>query len=175
MRGTRLYLLCALGALLALYIFPGYGLAGNEVERGLTAMKSGDVDRAIRLWTAAIRRNPKTYAAYVNRGSAYMRSGYVFDAIMDWHRARRLSPIFAYGVYTGGYIRQASGNSRMLNYAASLELDPDHIPSVAMTGVTYLDMGLRKKALELYKKSIDLTRNPLRKSQFEHWIQTLER
>ena len=103
-----------------------------------------------------------------------MQTGYVFRGIMDWHKARQLSPVFAYGVYTGGYLRQASGNALMLNYAASLELDPDHIPSVAMTGITYLDLGLKKKAMELYKKSVDLTKNPLRKSHLEHWVETLE-
>ncbi len=148
--------------------------AANEVERGLEAVRSGDVNRAIQLWTTAINRNPKSYAAYVNRGSAYIQSGYVFKGVMDWHQARKLSPIFAFGLYAGGYIRQASGNASMLNYAAPLELDPDYIPSVIMTGVTYLDLGLDGMAVDLYRKSKELTKNPLLKNHLEHWIETLE-
>jgi Tfp pilus assembly protein PilF len=148
--------------------------ASDEVEVGLQSLKAGQLQRAINFWSVAIRKNPKSYAAYVNRGTAYMQCGYVFRGIADWHKARKFSPVFAYGVFTGGYIRQASGNALMLNYAASLELDPDHIPSVAMMGITYLDLGLREKAVELYRKSVDLTKNPLRKSRLEHWVESLE-
>ncbi|MFH1115619.1 MAG: tetratricopeptide repeat protein [Pseudomonadota bacterium] len=149
--------------------------ASHEVERGLQALRSGDVERAIRLWTTAIDRNPKSYAAHVNRGSAYIQSGYVFRGITDWHQARKLSPMFAFGLYGGGFIMQASGNTSMLNYAAPLELDPDHIASVIMTGVTFLDLGLDETAAALYRKSMDLTKNPLLKNYLEHWIETLER
>jgi hypothetical protein len=62
----------------------------------------------------------------------------------------------------------------MLNYAASLELDPDHIPSVVMMGAMYLDLGLDKMAVDLYRKSKDLTKNPLLKNHLEHWVETLE-
>ncbi len=151
------------------------GFAYDEIEQGLQAIRSGDVKRAIQIWTVAINRNPKSYAAYVNRGSAYIKAGFVFKGIADWDEARKLSPIFAFGLYSGGYIRQASGNASILNYAAPLELDPDHIPSVAMMGVTYLDLGLDKLAVNLYRKSKNLTKNPLLKNHLDHWIESLER
>jgi len=150
------------------------GFAFNEIDQGLQAIRSGDVDLAIQLWTTAINTNPKSYAAHVNRGSAHIQAGFVFKGVKDWHKALKLSPVFAFGLYSGGYIRQASGNASMLNYAASLELDPDHIPSVVMMGAMYLDLGLENTALDLYRKSKDLTKNPLLKSHLEHWVETLE-
>jgi hypothetical protein len=43
-----------------------------------------------------------------------------------------------------------------------------------MTAVTYLDVGRADKAAELYRKSIDLTTNPLLKSYLDHWAASLE-
>jgi tetratricopeptide (TPR) repeat protein len=148
--------------------------AADFFEQGLQAAHSGDLHRAVELWTRVIEKTPNSYAAYVNRGSAYLRGGYVFNGIMDWHAARKLSPLFAYGSYSDDYISQASGNTAMLNFAMSLELDPDYIPSVAMTGIAYLDIGRPEKAAELYRKSVDLTKNPLLKSYLEHWADTIE-
>ena len=126
----------------ALVCLPAIVQAAGEFEQGLRAARSGDLARAIEMWTVVIDRNPKSYAAYVNRGSAYLRSGHVFKGISDWHKARSLSPVFAYGVYTGDLVLQASGNTAMLNYAASLELDPEHVASVIMVGALYMDLEI---------------------------------
>jgi len=93
---------------------------------------------------------------------------------MDWHQARKLSPLFAYGVYSRDYIAQASGDTAMLNYASPLELDPEHIPSVTMIGIAYLELGKKAKAAELFRKSIDLTKNPLLKTHLDHWAEAAE-
>jgi len=153
---------------------PTYSVAASDFEMGLEAAKVGHLDQAVELWTRFIERNPKSYSAYVNRGNAYIKSGYVFKGIMDWHQARKLSPLFAFGVYSQDYIAQASGDTDMLNYASPLELDPEHIPSVAMIGIAYLELGRKAKAAELYRKSIDLTKNPLLKTHLDHWAETIE-
>ena len=158
----------------SLVFLPADGTASEDVEQGLVAARSGQLDRAVRLWSKAIRKNPKSYSAYCNRGSAYIRSGYVLRGILDWHKARDFSPAFAYASYGGPFIGEASGDPAMLNYAMSTELDPDFVPSVMMTGITYLDVGRTDKALELYRNSIDLTKNPLFKSFLDYWITSIE-
>ena len=148
--------------------------ASEDFERGLTAAWSGELDHAVRLWSRVIRKNPRSYAAYVNRGSANIRRGYVLRGILDWHKARDFSSAFAYAAYSGDFIREATGNPAMLNYAMSIELEPDYVPSVVMTGITYLDVGRTDKAVELYRNAIDLTKNPLLKSFLDHWIASLQ-
>ncbi|HMK34890.1 MAG TPA: tetratricopeptide repeat protein [Desulfomonilaceae bacterium] len=140
---------------------------------GIRAALAGKFDRAIACWTSAIGKNPKSYVAHVNRGSAYMRTGYVLKGITDWHRARELSPPFAYALYTGDFIAQNADDSPLLNYVVSLELEPDHISSVVMIGTAYQDIGQTEQAAELYRKSMDLTKNPLLKSSLDHWITTI--
>lgn len=148
--------------------------AGGDLDGGLQAFRSGRPELAIELWTRALGRNPKSYAAHVNRGSAYLSRGYVLRGIRDWYEAESLSPIFAYGVFNGDFVPEAGYNAQMLTYAASLELDPDYIPSVVMMGAAYLDLGLSERAAELYRKSIELTRNPLLKGQLDHWLGSLD-
>jgi tetratricopeptide (TPR) repeat protein len=147
--------------------------APNDFQKGLLAARSGHMELAVNHWTKAIERHPKSYAAYVNRGQAYIHMGRVFDCVTDWHKAKELAPVFAYATYTGDFITDAS-NNQLISFAAPLELDPDYLPSVFMTAVTYLDIGRTDKAIELYRKSHDLTTNPLLKSYLEHWAASVE-
>jgi tetratricopeptide (TPR) repeat protein len=155
-------------------LLSGQSSAASDMDEGVQAVVAGQWDRAVRFWTKAIEKNPKSYVAHVNRGSAYMRSGHVLKAISDWHKARELAPVFAYAVYTEDFIIQNSSDNSILNYVVPLELEPDHIPSVIMAGSTYQDLGKTEKAATLYRQSIDLTKNPLLKAFFDHWVNTIE-
>lgn len=146
----------------------------NSFDRGFMAARSGRLDEAILHWSAAIQREPKCYAAYVNRGTAYLKTGYVLRGIRDWHAAQKYSPIFAYGLYTEDFISKAPGDTGMLTYAKSLEIDPDHMPSVAMMGVAYLDFGRSQMAADLFRMSIELTKNPLLKNYLDYWMKSVE-
>lgn len=146
----------------------------DDFELGFRALQDGKLHGAIESWSRVIARQPRSYAGHVNRGSAYLRAGHISKGIADWHRARDLAPIFAYATYTGDFTRQASGNTAVLNYAVSLELEPDYVASVVMTGAAYLDLGRTSEAVELFRKSMELTKNPLLKSHFDHWVKTLE-
>ncbi len=148
--------------------------ADETLDRGIAAARSGQLDKAIDLWTQLIKKNPRSYAAYVNRGTALMMMGHVRRGIEDWHLARKYSPIFAYGYYVPDFINETDGNQRMLTYAKSLELDPDHFPSVAVVGTTYLDVGQSRIAADLFRKSIELTKNPMLKNQLHFWIKGIE-
>ncbi|AFM25713.1 tetratricopeptide repeat protein [Desulfomonile tiedjei] len=149
------------------------GFAAGDFDHGVAAAYSGDLELAVQHWSKMIRKNPKSYAAHVNRGNAYIRSGRVLAAILDWHKANELAPAFAYAAFTGDFI-PASSENRLINFAAPLELDPNYLASVFMTAVTYLDVGRSDKAAEMYRKSIELTTNPLLKSYLDHWASSVE-
>ncbi len=145
-----------------------------EVEKGIAEARSGRLEAAIETWTKVIEKRPKCYAAHVNRGSAYMLTGHVFRGILDWNRARSMSPMYAYGVYFSDFITETPKNKDMLNFVASLELEPDHVASVLMMGATFLDVGRKDKAAQLFRNSVDLTKNPILKNDFEYWAASIE-
>jgi tetratricopeptide (TPR) repeat protein len=153
---------------------PSVSDASKTFDLGLEAAYAGDMEAAARHWTKEIRTYGGSYAAYANRGTALLRSGHVLQGIRDWYRAKPLAPNFAYGLCSGDFIRQAPRNRRNLNFVRPLELDPEYVASVSMMGITFLDLGMKKHALELYRKSLELTRNPMLKSRFDHWIKSIE-
>jgi tetratricopeptide (TPR) repeat protein len=148
-------------------------VAVTEFEMATAAISEGRLEQAVKLLDSYIRKNPKSYAAYVNRGSALFYMGYVFRGVNDWHKAKNLAPLFAYGVYTGEIVWQSYPRGNFLDYVASIELYPDHVATVNMLGATYLDFGMNEKALDLFKKSSELTANPLFKTDLEWWSYTL--
>lgn len=151
-----------------------YASKTEDFDLGLKAARQGDFDRAVQFWSRTLQRRPKSYAAFVNRGSAYLLSGHVMKGIRDWKQAKRYSPVFAYAVYTGEFIDRAGGDRRLLNFAKPLELDPKYVASVLMMGAAYLDLGRTREASELYEISIELTRNPVLKNRFDHWKSSLD-
>jgi hypothetical protein len=42
-----------------------------------------------------------------------------------------------------------------------------------MMGITCLELGRPRLVVDLYRKSIDLTKNPMLKSQLQHWIKSI--
>jgi tetratricopeptide (TPR) repeat protein len=145
----------------------------TDFDSGLQAASVGNLEGAIKYWSKEIDRNPKLYAAYINRGNAYMKRGFILRGISDWRKAHDLSPVFAYGFVSGDYIVRKSGSGPLVGFVVPLELDPDHVAAVIMMGSTYQDVGRADKASELYRNSVELTKNPLLKSRFEFWISTL--
>lgn len=172
---VRIILMLATCAVLA-GAFTDLGRAQGRDSRAqaIAAAQAGNLNRAAELWTRELKRNPKSYAAYVNRGTARLLSGHVLLGVEDWNCAVQYMPVFAFGVYRTDFIEEAEGNRAVLNFAKSLEIDPDYIPSIAMMAAAYLDLGKDRMAADLFRKSIDLTRNPLLKNLLFHWAKSIE-
>jgi hypothetical protein len=103
-----------------------------------------------------------------------MMSGFVLRAVSDWHKARSLAPALAYAYYEVDFIEEARGNAPLIGYVASLELDPDHTTSVILAGAALVELGRATTAAVLFRKSMDLTKNPLLKNRLLHWAESLE-
>jgi hypothetical protein len=173
MRRCHRFISVLVFTVLTVMVGPKIVSSADHVERGLQALREGRVETAIDHWTREIQRRPSSYVAHVNRGSAYLFTGHVVRGIEDWHRANQLSPPFAYGLYTGYFVWQGTSRSDMLHYAVALELDPECVASVLMTAAALLDVGRPTMARDLFLKSVDLTKNPLLKGNFEYWAHSL--
>ncbi|MFH0824496.1 MAG: hypothetical protein V2B18_17210 [Pseudomonadota bacterium] len=152
----------------------GAAAGDTEFQQAVKQAREGHLDRSIRLWSRCIQKDPKSYPALVNRGTAYLMTGYVSRGLRDWSEANRMSPLFAFAVYNEAFIDRAARKDGMISFVKPLEIDPDYIASIVMTGSTYLDLGREGEAAELFRLSIDLTRNPLLKNTLEHWAGTLD-
>jgi hypothetical protein len=77
-------------------------------------------------------------------------------------------------VYIDDVIRVVAPKNSLIKYVANIELYPEKAASVAMAGATLLDLGHRSAAVDLFKRSTLLTKNPLFKTDLEFWIKTLD-
>lgn len=144
----------------------------NLFEMGMKAAHQGDLEKATELWSKVIDNDPNSYAARVNRGVANIRRGFVIKGIDDWRRAIDLAPVFAFQTDCGEYLQGFKGKGNV-DFVRSLEIDPDHVASVVMTGALCLDLGKQEEAKNLFIKSIELTKNPLLKNRLDHWAKSL--
>ncbi len=53
--------------------------ASELFQEALYHANEGRLDHAIDLWSKFIQRHPKSYAAYANRGAAYLWAGHVYQ------------------------------------------------------------------------------------------------
>jgi len=110
----------------------------------------------------------------VNRGTAFARNRRIHKAVNDWSSAVEIAPIFAYCFYIDDVIRVLSPKNSLIKYVANIELYPERAASVTMAGATLLDLGLKSEAIDLFRRSIPLTKNPLFKTDLEYWIKNLD-
>lgn len=143
----------------------------NPFDRGMNAARDGDFQQAIHFWSRYLKTHPQSYPALVNRGSAYWLTGSVLNGVLDWHKAGKFSPPFAYAYCPGDFLLLSQ--ERMLGYAMALELEPELTASVIMIGALFEDCGRRDLAVELFTKAVDLTRNPLLKGRFENAVEII--
>jgi tetratricopeptide (TPR) repeat protein len=169
--GNRLgFVVCLVILILA---FPGWA-AADDFARGVQALDMGHDERAVGLFSSYLSRKPQTYEALLNRGTAFARNGRICQAITDWSAAAEVAPLFAYGLYIDDVIRVVAPKNSLIKYVANIELYPEKAASVAMAGATLLDLGHRSAAVDLFKRSTLLTKNPLFKTDLEFWIKTLD-
>jgi tetratricopeptide (TPR) repeat protein len=82
-------------------------------------LKKGDLDGAIRSYTAAFKIDPRMYVAIYERGTIYMRQHKWEQAIADFNNALVISPSFFLAA-----IKRAEVNQRLGRYDKALaELD----------------------------------------------------
>jgi hypothetical protein len=165
-------ILAALFLGLSLLIWSDHAIA-DEFARGIQAMDAGQDDMAIRSFSSYLARRPQTYEALINRGAAFMRSGHVYEAVSDWSDADEVAPMFGYAFYTADILRSVAPKKSPVKYVASIELYPEKAGSVVMTGAAYLDLGLKSRAVDFFRMSVRLTKNPLFKTDLEYWVKSL--
>jgi tetratricopeptide (TPR) repeat protein len=117
-----LVLLCPASALAA----PPEKVAADYWRGGLTAMEKKDYQRAIELFTEAIRLIPKFTDAYISRGDAYRTTRAYDRAIADYTQALRLSPRNTDALVGRGmsHRKKRQLDKAIADYTEAIKIDP---------------------------------------------------
>ncbi|MFN9610195.1 MAG: tetratricopeptide repeat protein [Pseudanabaena sp.] len=108
-------------------VVPPNETANQLLERGNAYVRLGNVEGAIVIFRAAIKKNPELTAAYYNLGLAYAQAGNLKAAIHSFQRATRLDPKFAIAYSNLGAAQLQSGNpdQAIPNLQKAISLDPN--------------------------------------------------
>src|SRR5665213_1174803 len=98
------------------------------------ASAPSDLDKAISLYSDAIKRNPDDANALEARGNAYMQEKHFDQAISDYSQVIRLKPH-----YTTAYLNRATAYRLNEHYANAT---PDHSQQLQSSPVSYTHLTL---------------------------------
>jgi len=122
------------------------------------ALAAADVDEKIRLYTEAIRLDPRYAWAYNNRGIAYRKKGDYGRAIRDYDRAIALKPDYAVAYNNRGnaYHDKGDYDRAIRDYDRAIALKPDLAEAYYNRGNAYHDKGDYDRAIRDYDRAIAL-------------------
>jgi tetratricopeptide (TPR) repeat protein len=125
-------------------------------QRGLAAHQAGQIDDAIRLYSAALRQNPDQPDVWNNLGVALRRSKKFDAALIAYRRAADLRPENA-GMWSnmGNCLREMMRfDEALAAHQKALALDDSIKSHIFNTGLVYRDMNRFETALEYFERAL---------------------
>ncbi len=138
---------------------PGLALAYNY--RGSAFQGRGELKKAVRDYTMAVKIDPNLAAAFFNRAAAYLKNAGYDMAVRDYTSFIMLSPgsIMAATAYTNrGVARGARGEHEQAinDFTTAIALEPKRAGLYVRRGGSYHDTGDYANAVIDYDKAIRL-------------------
>ena len=143
---------------------PSPGISKEELrselafQQGNILMMFGQLDMAIKTYSAAIDYNPCNASAYNNRGIAYGNKGDFDNAIKDHNAAIKLNPCES-DFYTNrgaAYVDQEDFDNAIQDYNMAIQLDSHSTEAYYNRGIAYAAKDAVDKAIIDYDAAIKL-------------------
>ena len=132
--------------------------AESMFQHGNTLMLLRQLNMAIKVYSDAIKLNPRYAEMYNNRGVAFSLKGKYDLGIKDYTEAINLNPNFAsaYGNRGTAYKETGDVDSAIKDYTTAINLDPDSANAYDKRGWAYFKKGEANRAIRDYNKAIEL-------------------
>jgi len=148
----------------------------NElIRQAMSAMKSGNIDKAINDFTEAINLNPKGASAYSFRGMAYGHSGKFDQGSKDYSKAIELNPNESSNYLQRGlcYIQLDQYEQSIKDFTEAIRLRPDYHLAYMGRGTAYRELNQNDNARRDLEKVISLNPNDATLSDAKNMLSTL--
>jgi len=138
----------------------GFDIETVQNNLGISFIKKGFLDTAIKYCNKAVEINPKFADAFNNLGIIYYKKGLFNDAIKYYLKAIEISPIDTYFYNLGALYRQANLTDDAIKvYERALTINPYIPKAYYIVGNVFLDKNEVDKAIESYKKGLQIEPN----------------
>lgn len=128
-----------------------YGRAMTKREMHLTSAAMSDINQAIAL-------DPKSFLFVELRALLRSEAGDLKGALEDFSTEVKLAPKY-YGAWFNRavhYIKMKEFALALVDAMGALNLDPQNPDANGLVGECYLELGNKEKAIQWYKKAVDL-------------------
>jgi tetratricopeptide (TPR) repeat protein len=131
------------------------------MSQARTELDNGDNDKVIAIANEAIRLDPNSAMAFVNRGAAYQNKGDNDRAIADYSEAIRLDPktAVAFRNRCGTYLSKGDMDRAIANCNEAIQLNPNNAAAFVNRGAVYGNKGDNDRAIADYNEAIRLDPN----------------
>ena len=108
------------------------------------------------LWNDVIKKYPKCFLAYNNRGTLFDNQELYDKAIADYSKAIELNPVYAKAYNNRGfdYDNQHLYDKAIADYAKALEIEPNFTKAYNNLEILYLKKGLYDRVISDYTKTM---------------------
>ena len=112
----------------------------------------------IRIYSEAIKVEPKDVSLYFGRAKRYAKSGNFLKAIEDYKKVIELDPSEWEAIYTMAYCLAQIGNDgeAIINYTKTIELNPKAVNAYINRALTYEKQNKSQLALQDLNQAIDI-------------------
>jgi tetratricopeptide (TPR) repeat protein/Mrp family chromosome partitioning ATPase len=135
--------------------------AATLASDGLQALADGDYNQAIPAFTEAIKLNPESAEAHLNRGDAYLKSEAYDQAIADYTESIRLGRDNARAYTNRGiaFFQTGKTGEAINDFNDSIKLKPANAEAYVYRGNAYGSMGDTDRAIADFSKALDFDAN----------------
>ena len=155
----RIWALCVLLAVTAIICgVDSIGAATNTAtySAALKAVVNGQYEKAVELFTEAIRQAPEDYRLYNDRGVAYKRAGDLERAMADYAKALELKPDFTNALNNRGLVYLLKGEyaNAVADFRKALECGGLEEKVHTNLGLALAAKGDHEAAVQSFKKAL---------------------
>lgn len=169
---------------LVLAIALGLAACGGEnaavkghFEQGNELARSGDYDKAIEEYKAALQEKPNNVSVLTNLGVAYYNIGQLDQAIAQYQAALKTAPNDAdiHSNLAAAYVQQGKLDQALAEYQRAIELKPDLAQAHYGLGVIYGQQGKTDEAIEAFNKFVEFDpgTDPIASEQAQQYLKDL--
>ena len=110
------------------------------------------------LWSDTLDKNPNSWMAHTNLGTALLQLGRVDEAIVHYNKALEIDPNYATGHNNLGnaFLRIGQMDESLAHLQKALEIDPTYPEAHNNLGNTLLQMGRVDEAIAHYNKAVEI-------------------
>ncbi len=132
----------------------------SKHEAAHEALKKGEVDKAIFLYTEALNQAPDDCDILSDRATAFLHKKDQLRSLADFNKAVELDPNYSFRYASRAFAKQNFGDidGAVEDYRKAVDLDPDDAVAQNNLGMLLEQQGYKKEADERFKRADKLSK-----------------